>query len=169
MTTRVRIYQDVDGVLNAQMPYGWGRLQNGHAKTNGTEYRIRWAPNMVTQLDLLDADRVWATTWCEDAEASIRPLLGLSPAERVLMPLSGVVTFPSVDWKIEAIVEDQLANPSPFIWLEDEAWDPFTLDPELVPGKIASDLGGYVPLINSRLGITPKHMDEMQEYIALHS
>lgn len=165
MNTRVRIYQDVDGVINAHMPYGWGRLSNGAAGPPGAQFRIRWAPHMVEALDALDADRVWTTTWCDAAEDHIRPLVGLSPAQRVLMPLSGQVTFPSVDWKIESIVEDQLTNPGPFIWLDDEAWDPFILDPELVPGKIASDLGGYVPMIDPRLGITPKHMEEMQAYI----
>jgi hypothetical protein len=169
----VRIYQDVDGVINAHMPYGWGRLQNGYAKSGLTDYKIRWAPHMIEALDALDAVRVWATTWCADAEWGIAPLVGFKPAERVLMPRSGEVTFPSVYWKIDAIVADQESDPGPFIWLDDESHDPLTDTKGQTlpynPADIARKLGGLVPLIDTRLGITPQHIADMQEYIKLNS
>lgn len=159
--TRVRIYQDVDGVLNAKMPYWGDKPRNGHAKDNGYEYRIRWSATMAAELDGLDADRVWLTTWCDNANTEIAPLLGLSGPSRVLLPRSGRVTFPSIFWKVDALSEEQINDPSPFIWLEDELMDE---DRELV-----EKLGGCAPKINSQTGISKANMEEMRAYIAKHS
>lgn len=156
---RVRVYQDVDGVLNAHMPdSNWhSRTANGHAKAEGTEYKLRWSPKMVETLDTLDAYRVWATTWCDDAETSVRPLLGLAPAAYVLHPLSGMLSFPSIDWKLAAIVHDQMENPGPFIWFDDETG--------FRERAIAEALGGIAPEVDSRRGLTVGNLEIAESYI----
>lgn len=62
---------DVDGVLNASRP-GWSaapRIRSAYSA--GFEYRIRWAPALLSRIRALQADgRVdirWCTTWCADA------------------------------------------------------------------------------------------------------
>lgn len=158
--TKVRLYQDVDGVLNAQMPFGWGKTQNGSAVAGGIRWKIRWAPAMVAELDALDVERVWATTWCDDAEHpedGIVPLMGLTPGSRVMMPLTGEVTFPSIYWKFEALIADQEDSPSRFVWLDDE------IDPD--QREAVLDMGGFAADINPSLGITPKIMEQIRLYI----
>lgn len=156
---RVRLYLDVDGVINAQMPFGWGRLQNGHGKdSEGYEFRIRWAPRMIEELTKLDVDLVWTTTWRSAAETAIAPLTGLTLPSRVLHPLSGVTTFPSIHWKLEALIADQRESPSPFIWVDDEIGmrDMF----------VAEALNGLAISANPVIGISVANVEAMQRYIA---
>lgn len=164
--TRVRIYHDVDGVLNAQMPLKeWGaKPENGKASITdfrGTEtWPIRWSPGYVEALNALGdkVELVWTTTWRENALTDIAPLVGITlPHQRVLHPLDGVTRFPSIMWKRDAIGVEQELDPSPFVWLEDEAG--------ILERTISVELGGYTPWINHRLGVTPKIFDRIKAYV----
>jgi hypothetical protein len=159
-TDEVRLYQDVDGVINAQMPYGWGKTQEGKATAEGRAYRIRWAPAMITELDALPVTRVWTTTWRDDAEhpeTGIARLVGLPPGSRVLHPIGGELYWPSILWKYDAIVAEQAESPSRFVWLDDEV-------NEFIQER-AANMGGYAPVINPLLGITPKIIESIKKYI----
>lgn len=159
MSVKTRLYLDVDGVINAQMPFGWGRLQNGHAHG----YKIRWAPNMVEALASLDVELVWATTWKQYAALEIAPLIGFGHAARHLVPPARGGAFAdeeyygwSIDWKFPAVQNDQQWSPSPFIWLDDEL---DVMHVEAFPDAL-------VLPINSRVGITPTNIEQMREYVA---
>lgn len=184
-----RLYLDVDNVLNANKAarkwrtegdapdsgYGWGFAVSWDAIPSGgwTSYgpykaRMTWSVKLIQALKALEKDQnleiVWCTNWTTDAPASIGPLMGLGRSHRVLEPLNGVVTVPSIDWKIEAVREDQLASPSPYIWIDDEVWD-------LGTEKILSTLPGE-PLDRYLLigpdgpwGITPQHMNEVYSFL----
>ena len=154
---RVRLYLDVDGAVNAEMPSGWGKLLNGQAAAERHLWAIRWAPAMITELNKLDVDLVWTTTWRSYGESSIAPLVGLTLPSRVLHPLSGITTFPSIDWKMEAIIADQRDSPSPFIWVDDEIG--------MRDMYVAEALGGLAISTNPVLGIKPMNVVAMQEYI----
>lgn len=155
----VRRYQDVDGVINADLSYvHWGPNQSqGEAAADGVRYRIRWSPEMIAELNALPTEQVYATTWLGDANKSLGPLVGL-PTSRVLLPTSGRLSWPSIDWKLEAIIQDQEESPSPFIWFDDEVG--------YHEAARAKMLGGYAPVINPLYGITPEHLEGAREYIA---
>lgn len=166
MTDLVRIYHDVDNVLNAQMPVReWGsKPENGWATARDFRgertWPIRWSPAYIERLNALEGliEVVWATTWREAALTEISPLVGLTVAQSVIHPLDGITRFPSMGWKRLAIREEQERDPSKFIWLEDEVGP--------LERSWAVEAGGYAPYIDPRLGVTPKIMDRMEEYIA---
>ncbi len=66
---------DVDGVINASRP-GWGaapRSRQVWSASSGREYKIRWAPALLTRIRRIHAEGLaeirWCTTWCADASA----------------------------------------------------------------------------------------------------
>jgi hypothetical protein len=158
--SRVRLYLDVDGVINAWYAGSvWvdSPLQEGIAAAGGYNYRIKWSADMVSALSQLDVDLCWATTWVGAAPTTLAPLIGYGMDSRYLRPLSGKVSFPSIYWKEAAIREEQLRDPSPFIWIDDEiGWD---------QQIIASSLGGLAISPDHQFGITPADIGLMQEYI----
>lgn len=160
--TRVRIYLDVDGVLNAQAPSNWGGVSEGYATAEGSKYRMRWAPALLEALSALDADIVWTTTWRTDAADSLATLFGgFGQDFRVLHPNldpHAETTFPSIYWKLAAIAAEQAASPSPFVWLDDEI--------DLWEAKDAGELGGLALTINAFTGITPAIIEKIEAYIA---
>jgi len=152
---RTRLYLDVDGVLNAQMPMGWGRLGNGYARVDGVEYKIRWAPAMIDALRSLDVELVWCTTWRDNAKVSLAPLIGWGEHGRVLHPWEEDV-WPSIDWKFPAIQDDQKASPSRFIWIDDE-----------IESKMRDAFHeALVIKTNDRIGISTAQMQDIRDYLA---
>lgn len=184
-----RLYLDVDNVLNARKAarkwrtegdapdsgYGRGFAISWDTGTGGgwnsympTQYRMVWSVKLIEALKALEKEHnveiVWCTTWCDDAPKSVGPLMGLGASHRVLHPLNGVVSFPSIEWKLESVREDQLANPSPYIWIDDEVWD-------LGIDRLISSLPGgkddrYL-LIGPQgpWGITPQNMKEIHSFL----
>lgn len=157
------LYCDVDNVLNAAHR-GFGDLTVGLAKPTDSArtYRIRWAPKLIEELNALDVDLVWATTWRNDAETIIAPLVGLELPSRVLHPLPEYPEYfigrrSSIHWKIESLIADQTESPSKFIWLEDE------MLPE--HRRTAKALGGYAPKIDPDYGITTDIIKEIHKYL----
>lgn len=153
MTKKVRLYLDVDGVINAAMP-PWKGPSEGRAVAEGHAYKIRWAPAMVAELAALGVDLVWATTWRKDAAFSIAPLIGWGEDARHLSPPFDL-TWPSIDWKAAAVAEDQKGDPSPFIWADDE----------IHRGHVDAHPDALVLSIDPRLGITPTTIQRMRDYI----
>lgn len=154
-----RLYLDVDGVLNAWQAFRvWGDVERGRATSFNGTWDIIWAPNMVTELNKLDVELVWATTWRDDS-IYIAKLLGLTLPSRVIHPLNGVTSFPSILWKWEAIKAEQEADPSPFIWCDDElqAWHDIESNNKLILS------------INSYTGITPDDIEQMKSFVASHA
>lgn len=157
----IRIYQDVDGVLNVQASTWGDSLSAEKASPHGGSFTIKWSPAMIGALNELDVEFVWLTTWCEEADKYIKPMMGIAHPTRVVGPLDGELVFPSMAWKHEALLADLAQNPGPFIWLDDEtnAWHQ----------AAAEAMGGIAPNIYYKTGITPQIMETIQEYISSHS
>jgi hypothetical protein len=117
---KTRLYLDVDGVLNASFPdQNWGVRNFGQASAGDAVWGIVWAPELITALAELDVELVWTTTWRDDDKSGLADLLGWGHHGRVLHP-SAENIWPSIDWKFEAVINDQLASPGRFIWVDDE-------------------------------------------------
>lgn len=180
---RVRLYEDVDGCLNADsnayvwrdkenpedlggFMQGWGLMTHMDDGTPLTEYhtsqkyRMRWNSRLIDALNTLDVEFVWATTWRADGPR-LAELMGLlHDPQRVLHPLSGVTTFPSIEWKMEAILHEQDHDPSPFIAVDDEWYH----EPEYT--RDLESIGGLVISPNPNFGIEPADIEKMRAYIA---
>lgn len=180
----VRLYQDVDGCLNAfRSSYAWGEvgeegpcgelsgdafvyhLEDGTRDSDGTPVRfaMRWNSRLIDALNSLDVELVWATTWREDARG-VGTLMGLNHENiRVLHPLGGKTTFPSIEWKYEALVAEQQRDPSPFIWVDDEI-----VDLPRAAREVIHQLGGLTISPDPAYGVTPRHVEEMRQYLSDH-
>lgn len=172
MMTKVRMYLDVDGCINAFRFTDlesslWGETSTGigHVEPesdNPRQYNIIWHQEMVESLRALDIDLVWLTTWRSDAPKSIGKLIGWGEDARVLHPLDGITRFPSIYWKYAALIQDQKDDPAPFIWVDDEL-DNFErwVDEEFE----ALESQSLIVAPNSILGISPRNVEDMREFI----
>lgn len=184
--TRVRLYEDIDGCLNAsynvrawkrpedegttQVGYMWSWVYPAHddrgtyiGEHTNVRFKMEWNERLIAALNELPVEFVWTTTWRRDALAVGTAMRLLHDPQRVLQPISGMTTFPSIEWKFEAIIDEQANYPSPFIAVDDE-WD---IEPEKV--RELQKLGGLVICPDSNIGLTPRHIQKMREYIARHS
>lgn len=173
-----RLYLDVDGVINANFnANAWsqdgrrvgqalvtfddeGKLLPPHEQR---KYQIMWSADMIARLSRLiehGLEVIWLTTWRSDADWSIAPLVGLPGGLRVLHPLDGLTTFPSIHWKYDAIQKDTEGYHENIFWADDEI--------QYLVGYKGLDyrprqLGGIMPLwIDPNLGITPSHLDAIE-------
>lgn len=179
---KVRLYEDIDGCLNASHnARGWRRPDDdgdaGYERgavapvydddgqytqsASGFAYKMEWNSRLISEMNILDVDWVWTTTWRQDALA-VGKLMGLTPKnERVLHPLSGKTTFPSIEWKFDAILYEQDHDPSPFIAVDDE-WHDST---DTLMYEALTSIGGLVITPDPNIGLTPQHIQKMWEYI----
>jgi hypothetical protein len=114
--TRVRplLFLDVDGPL---IPLAYRETRAHPALSeHGNPLLARLDPDDGPRLLGLGCDLVWATTWAEDANAVIGPLLGLPP-----LPVVAWSDEPAGDgahWKTRDLVA--WADGRPFVWVDDE-------------------------------------------------
>ncbi|UOX88140.1 HAD domain-containing protein [Amycolatopsis sp. FBCC-B4732] len=112
---RPLLFLDVDGPL---IPFGrrTGDYRTFTDADLGNPLLGRVDPALGPRLLALGCDLVWATTWFEDANECVAPLLGLPP-----LPVLDFPDEPAAGgrhWKTERIVER--AAGSPFVWIDDE-------------------------------------------------
>jgi hypothetical protein len=162
LRTRPRLYLDVDGVLNAYYKGLWGSEQLvGSAGV--PSWSIHWNPDMVSALAALiteyDVELVWCTTWREDAPVEIGGLLGFGQDARVLHPLDGRTTFPSIEWKREAVLAEQILDPSLVIWVDDE------IDDAVLAVWEENDYSGLLINPDPQYGIQPDQIEAMRKYL----
>lgn len=156
---KVTLFMDVDGCLNARSPFGWGARRTAVVTdTAGDRIRITWAPRLVEQLAALDVDLVFVTTWLEDATGVLADAIGWGSHARVLRPPAGL-TWPSIGWKADAVAADQMVNPSPFIWVDDELSDRHR---NLWPDAMLISPFDHI-------GLTPAHLEQMREFTHTHT
>jgi len=127
----ITIYSDFDGVYNISQSDDTvtATIQTENSEFLARKSKITWNPEIVELLkDLLKTDIydfVWHTTW--NHAGNIRTAANI-------MGLEGVETYSPISlnggaksrkewtsWKAKSIVEDQAANPRPFIWIDDSA------------------------------------------------
>lgn len=185
MANKVRLYQDIDCCLNAshnarawrdkENPEDLGGYAHGYAAPrfddygqlneggNYFKYKMEWNERLIEAYNELDVELVWATTWREDARTVGELMKITHTPQRVLHPLSGKTTFPSIEWKWAAILQEQELDPSPFIAVDDE-WDGVTT----FMREALESRGGLLISPDPNLGMTPADIKKMQEYIAQH-
>ena len=181
---KTRIYEDIDGCLNAshnarvwrregdldQAGYqrAWVHPEYddyGFRKRPGlVKYRMEWNDRLIDALNEMDVEFVWTTTWRGDALKVGTAMKLIHHPQRILHPISGFTSFPSIEWKDEAILKDQKDSPSPFIAVDDE-WD----DQHGFRRASLESLGGLVICPDFNFGITPEHVDQMKNYLLAHS
>lgn len=181
---RVRIYEDIDGCLNAsynarvwrqdddvdQAGYqrAWVHPEfNGDGERvgpGGVKFQMEWNDRLIDALNSLDVEFVWTTTWRADALKVGQVMKLIHEPQRILHPLNGKTEFPSINWKYDAIMEEQEKSPSPFIAVDDE-WG--QIHPDV--GASLEALGGLVISPNFNFGITPKDIEKMRAYVKKHS
>lgn len=177
----VRLYLDVDGVLNAYYAHKkWneeaGETGRAFSKYDFCGFRtvddnaeapsfdMHWSKGLIRALNGLDVELVWLTTWRQDAFDSVGPLMGLEHVGRVLHPLSRVTTFPSITWKLDSLLADLEDNPSPFIWADDEIFD--LRGQALYALKtLEEDIPHILVSPDSNFGITPADIERMQNFV----
>jgi len=182
--SKVRLYEDIDGCLNASFnarawrdkdnPEDDGGYLRGHAEPQHNDrgedtgfplgrYRMEWNSRLIEALNTLDVEFVWATTWRRDAFA-VGKLMGLiHHPQRVLHPIEGFTSFPSIEWKWAAIVQEQEFNPSPFIAVDDE-WDGVST----FKREALERMGGLLISPDPNFGITPADIEKMRAYVDRH-
>lgn len=123
------LFLDVDGPL---IPFGadpqeyptYATGPNLHeADANPLLTRIN--PQHGAKLSALPCEVVWATTWMDEANECIAPLLGLQQLAVVIWPEPSDVDeldeHDGLHWKTRALVE--WAAGRPFVWVDDEVTD----------------------------------------------
>lgn len=164
MTTLPPIWLlDVDGVLNARRPAWSGAPFNGRAYDNATEWKIRWAPQLIKRIkDLHQSGTVevrWCTTWCHQAD-QIERLFKLPEFGRAFTEeLRGVACSEAKLAAARAV----LAEGRRLIWTDDIEVPLPNQEPALHAELTA---GGRALLIrpDERGGLRPEHMDEIEAF-----
>ncbi|MCR6484184.1 HAD domain-containing protein [Amycolatopsis sp. OK19-0408] len=107
------LFLDVDGPL---IPFGGGKHETFTTADLGNPLLSRVDPSLGPLLLALGCDLVWATTWFEEANECVAPLLGLPPLPVLDFP--DEPTPPRRHWKTHRIVERAAGRP--FVWIDDE-------------------------------------------------
>lgn len=115
------IFLDVDGVIN-HLPSGerWNHMPPGMTTRRVRGFRIRWPEWMPSLVQYLVAnhDVVWLTTWREEANIHLAPLLGIDP----LPVIDDGTGERIVDWKAPTaapIAQAFLDAGKRVVWVED--------------------------------------------------
>jgi hypothetical protein len=173
MTHRHRLYLDFDGVLNADDPQH-SEVRKFTMLTEGSinfqaESPIVFSPNVVEYLDKLrdqyDMELVWLTTWNENnlVLGFAEHLKGLDHGRVIPANLhtAQVGKREWTQWKAEAILADQAADPTPFVWVDDNAHEHW--GDEVNAGTTVPSLH-ITP--NSTWGLTRENLEEMEAFLS---
>jgi hypothetical protein len=117
------LFLDVDGPL---IPFGSPSVPSSTAAAGsptgpdrGNPLLERLDPGLGPRLLALDCQLIWATTWMEEANEVVSPLVGLPRLPVVEWPAPGADQGPNgLHWKTGPLVE--WAGGRPFIWVDDE-------------------------------------------------
>lgn len=108
---------DVDGPLN---PYSTnGARPDGYTTHRLGGFQVWLNPDHGPALSALDYELVWATSWEDEANASIAPVIGLPQLPVILWP--GDAGILDLCFKTPMIVK--WAQGRPFAWVDDEITD----------------------------------------------
>lgn len=150
----LRCYLDVVGVL---VPSGAGSGGFGDFEARG--WGVPVSPRMLAEVAALPVERLWLTTWCDEANTALCPLIGWEPAE--FLPRNASPGW----WKLDALLEAQPAG-EPFIWCDDELG--FRQRDGDIRRRLDS-LGAPYLLIAppERSGLRPEDLERMRAFAAV--
>ncbi|MEE1820300.1 hypothetical protein PUR59_35470 [Streptomyces sp. SP18ES09] len=169
MTSSLRLpllFLDVDGPL---IPFGGDPGQYpDHStgldprRTEAHPLLARIDPEHGAKLASLACEPVWATTWSEDANECVAPLIGLPRLDVVVWPEPSDVderdARAGLHWKTRTLVA--LAAGRPFAWVDDE-----------VTGVDRAWVGAHYPgpalvhRVDARLGLTDRDYDALRSWL----
>lgn len=156
---------DVDGVLNAvcgaQPPDTWPHWKHGEAQGNNVWWPITWAPAVVSTLTELASDGLveiqWLTTWADQANESLRELLGFPEPFKV----AGAPRYGGPWWKFDVVGEMDLGHRK-LIWCDDNLrWEAGAT--RWTKERVAPTLA-ISP--DTKVGLTPQHLEGILEFVA---
>ncbi|WP_432995387.1 HAD domain-containing protein [Dactylosporangium sp. CA-233914] len=151
------LFLDVDGPLIPLAPRDTGRhpAVEAAAERLGNPLLARLDPADGPRLLTLGCDLVWATTWGEDANQVIGPLLGLPPLPVVAW--GDEVDTGGLHWKTRDLVA--YAAGRPFVWVDDEIGDP---DRAFVAGEALPHR------VDGRAGLTAADFAAVRAWLAAY-
>lgn len=117
------MFLDVDGVLNAFRKSPWAEVTKTRVYPEGYEhgFLIQTSPLLGQRLLELEADIHWLTTWKDEANVHISPLVGFPDDLPVVEWERRFSEGWSITGKGRAVRTWQEENPDhPFIWIDDE-------------------------------------------------
>jgi hypothetical protein len=151
---RPLIFLDVDGPL---IPFGGdGGYPLFSAVDGGNPLLGRIDPALGPRLAALPGELVWATTWADEANATVAPLLGL-PELPVVDFVDSDVTD-GLHWKTRRLCT--WAGGRPFAWLDDEITD---ADRQWAARHHA--FGTLLRTVDARVGLTGADFDAVGSWL----
>jgi hypothetical protein len=158
---RPLILIDVDGVLNPSFSSAVRRRLAWHdgwlqrrVHVDGLTFRLFVNPAHGTMLRQLaqekGAELAWGTTWEDDANRAVGPLLGIPE-----LPVAPVRDFPH---KADGIVP--WTNGRPFVWFDDEP------DATEACARVAGDQPHLVVAVSEYEGLTEAHVETARAWLA---
>lgn len=164
MTTSARplVLLDVDGVLNPfRRPSS--RFARHECVVDGCSYQVlldvRHGEELLSLSEDTGAELVWATTWEENANEEIGPLIGL-PRMPVIKVMAGAGAARGEHFKTGPVAE--YVRGRPFVWFDDELtpadWEYLTEHP---------DVGDFLLIeVDPRNGLSGWDIDRAREWLA---
>ena len=153
---------DVDGVVNKVRddpdPEGFRDFQEALCKGS----QIRYSPKMAERIAALEVDLHWLTTWCDDANEHISPLLKVG-----VLPVVGMEVLRGYLgrgwWKSVAAEEFVVKLGRPFIWVDDDLWAAERNDE--VPWLVECEIPHLCIAPDTFRGLLPRHLDQIEAWI----
>ncbi|GAA4906078.1 HAD domain-containing protein [Streptomyces coeruleoprunus] len=157
------LFLDVDGPL---IPFGGDRSPVVHvARAGGNPLLERIDPALGPQLAALPCELVWATTWMDEANEVLAPVLGLPELAVVRWPEPSGQEERDVragrHWKTRAVVE--WAGGRAFAWVDDEITD---RDREWVTAHCGER--ALLRRVDPRRGLTGADLDVLGDWLRRH-
>ncbi|MEV8596536.1 HAD domain-containing protein [Streptomyces sp. NPDC052012] len=137
-------------------------LANGGTRAGGDNPLLhRLDPALGPRLLALDCVLVWATTWSDEANTTIAPLLGLPPLPVIDFPEATAPVPRGVHWKTHSLSE--WAGHRPFIWLDDEI-----TETDRTWTTAAHPAPTLLLRVDPARGVTEEDFATMGEWLRLH-
>lgn len=176
MSFNATLYKDWDGITNAPEPL-FEEVLSFNVAVEGNPYllnpsRITYAPQVVATIDKIreahGVELVWSTTWNYLNAVDLLPvhLHGLANGRVLHANLNHSARGKAewTAWKAEAIIADQILNPRPFVWVDDNA-------PRYWGDHVSKnvDVPHLIVIPDSLHGLTEADLKSIEAFLAEHS